>query len=251
MKKGWKTFWIVSAAIAGVGVILLILGIVMGAAFNQISWHSSDGVSVLFPFKKTRTVKSQEQKYEFDNVRFLNIDVGQLEVNVIEAEGSKIRVETVGIDERLKLAVYQDEDELEIETKQNNMRINDGGTVNIYIPAGMKFEEADISIGAGVLELESLRVNEADIECGAGSIVIDRIEGNDITVSCGLGTVDLTAAGRKGDYNYEIECGIGSVEVGDDSYAGIVSEKKIRNGRNKTMDIECGMGEIIVSFEQK
>lgn len=36
MKKGWKIFWIVCASLAGIGVVLAVVGIVMGATFGSI-----------------------------------------------------------------------------------------------------------------------------------------------------------------------------------------------------------------------
>ena len=33
MKKGWKRFWITSGAIAGIGVLFLILGFILGGLF--------------------------------------------------------------------------------------------------------------------------------------------------------------------------------------------------------------------------
>ena len=36
MKKGWKRFWITSGAIAGIGVLFLILGFILGVFQRSI-----------------------------------------------------------------------------------------------------------------------------------------------------------------------------------------------------------------------
>ena len=38
MKKGWKRFRITSGAIAGIGVLFLILGFILGVSFSKINF---------------------------------------------------------------------------------------------------------------------------------------------------------------------------------------------------------------------
>lgn len=231
MNKKWKIFWIVSAVIAGVGIILFVLGIVLGAPLREIAMQFSDEEEFhSYENGISRDIAEDGTGQMFDGVRSLSVDVDKMEVNIVPTEDDKIYVEAEGIDDRLHFRVEQDGDELDIDTEDGNRHINYGGTVNIYIPVGMELAEADISVGAGEADLSGLNAREINIECGMGS-------------------VDLSVAGAKEDYNYDIECGMGSVEIGEESYGGVAIKKKIHNGQSKNISIECGMGEVSVDFE--
>ena len=64
-----------------------------------------------------------------------------------------------------------------------------------------------------------------------------------------MGRIELTAAGKEQDYNYELEVGMGSVTVGAGEFGGMAVEKTIDNSAVKKMDIECGMGSVEIGFE--
>ena len=69
---------------------------------------------------------------------------------------------------------------------------------------------------------------------------------------CGLGELDLTLTGTQEDYNYDLECGVGNLDVGSDSYSGLGREKSISNkGADRKLNLECGMGNISVDFSGK
>ena len=64
----------------------------------------------------------------------------------------------------------------------------------------------------------------------------------------------LLAAGKitQEDYNYDLECGVGNLDVGSDSYSGLGREKSISNtGADRKVDLECGMGNVSVNFSGK
>ena len=48
--------------------------------------------------------------------------------------------------------------------------------------------------------------------------------------------------------DYEIETMAGSVQIGDDEFSGLVTEKTIDNNALKKIDIECSMGAVVVEF---
>ena len=66
---------------------------------------------------------------------------------------------------------------------------------------------------------------------------------------CGLGELDLTLTGTQEDYNYDLECGVGNLDVGSDSYSGLGREKSISNkGADRKLNLECGIGKYISRF---
>ena len=49
-----------------------------------------------------------------------------------------------------------------------------------------------------------------------------------------------------------MECGVGNLDVGSDSYSGLGREKSISNkGADRKLNLECGMGNISVDFSGK
>ena len=67
-----------------------------------------------------------------------------------------------------------------------------------------------------------------------------------------MGNMDLTLAGKAEDYNYELKCGLGNLEVDDSQETSITSgNKQITNeGATKNIKLDCGMGNVEVEFEE-
>lgn len=160
--------------------------------------------------------------------------------------------------------------------------------ITLIIPAGTSMDEVDIEVGAGVMEIVSLKAKEIDALIGAGELRIDQaqiqdfsaevgagrveaynmdveeasltlsmgeciyegaISGN-LDIECDMGNMEIFLSGHEDDYNYEIECGAGNVEIGGESYAALASERHINNGCYRDIDVECNMGNIEIQFKE-
>ena len=160
--------------------------------------------------------------------------------------------------------------------------------ITLIIPAGTSMDEVDIEVGAGVMEIVSLKAKEIDALIGAGELRIDQaqiqdfsaevgagrveaynmdveeasltlsmgeciyegaISGN-LDIECDMGNMEIFLSGHEDDYNYEIECGAGNVEIGGESYAALVSERHINNGCHRDIEVECNMGNIEIQFKE-
>ena len=108
-------------------------------------------------------------------------------------------------------------------------------------------------MGAGEFESKNpVTAMEADLEIGTGSMTFADLSARKTDGECGLGELDLTLTGTQEDYNYDLECGVGNLDVGSDSYSGLGREKTISNkGADRKLDLECGMGNISVDFSGK
>ena len=94
-----------------------------------------------------------------------------------------------------------------------------------------------------------MTAREADLEIGTGSMTFADLSARKTDGECGLGELDLTLTGTQEDYNYDLECGVGNLDVGSDSYSGLGREKSISNkGADRKLNLECGMGNISVDF---
>lgn len=235
MKKGWKIFGIVCAVLAGLGIVLCIAGLAIGFNTEEVREIANrDGLFGIHSYEThtksdVKNLESSETEV-YDNIRNLDVEVGRMQVNVItdaDIKGIRVGSETP---KHTKFRCYREYDTLKIENEGNDHRIKHEGIINIYIPKDMVFDEADFSIGAGVLHVQKINARELDIECGAG-------------------TVELTAAGRETDYNYELEMGAGEITIGGGTFSGVGMEKNINNQAAKEMSIECGAGEVTINFE--
>ncbi|MFT4105800.1 MAG: DUF4097 family beta strand repeat-containing protein [Lacrimispora sp.] len=101
---------------------------------------------------------------------------------------------------------------------------------------------------AGVIKIGQAKAGRLEVESSAGSVEFTgRVDG-DIYGECKAGSIQMELEGEKEDYNYDIECNVGEVNVAGESIAGLRSSKKKDNNAGKTMDLECSTGSIQVDF---
>lgn len=169
------------------------------------------------------------------------------------------------------------------ETKKFSGTYN-GAVLTVYIPAGVVFDSANLTTGAGRLTIEKLSAETLDFELGAGDVIIDfltatksaDVEGGAgrITIAngaikaldleMGVGQLNLTAAltghcqldlgvgesnitliGDKDDYRLDLEKGLGNITVDGKQVADFGSSG---NGLNE-VEINGGIGTIHVKFQ--
>ena len=87
-----------------------------------------------------------------------------------------------------------------------------------------------------------------EAECGAGQLVLEGGASEKAKLECGAGEVIYTVPGVREDYNYEMECDVGEIEIGGDSYSGLGVERKEDNRSPYSIEAECRMGRIEILF---
>ena len=127
------------------------------------------------------------------------------------------------------------------------------GAGTVYLNRDIETEKLSVEMGAGEFDSKNpVTAEEADLEIGTGSMTFADLSAKKISGECGLGELDLTMTGTQEDYNYDLECGVGNLDVGSDSYSGLGREKSISNtGADRKLDLECGMGNVSVDFSGK
>lgn len=225
-----------------------------------------------------------------NKIRDLELTLRSCELQVLESEDDKLRVEIEDGQEKY-ISVRQKDDKLSIiDTRKHKSHLK-AFHVNLWIPADCIFDQVNMTLGAGDIQIARLAANdinieggagkieteslianekldadmgagdfyiteaklgETDIECGVGRFVIDRCELNgDAEISGGVGDVTIGIVGEKEDFNYELSCGIGELEVFDESYTSLGKDKEIDNGARYTISLECGVGKVTVSKSEK
>ena len=280
MNKIVKTLLITSGICGGTGVLLLTVGVLMGARGSRF-W---DALSIQIKDGWERGIfreevgKSAEEETDGDSeqwnttvhsdVRELDIDLGAREIYLEEYEGDDIQV-LVEADDK-KVTVEQKGKELQIGMRtamlQNdqNQRI-----VKVLIPQEYEFDEVDISVGAGECVMENLNAKIIDMETGAGSIlgegriqakesswdvsagsiVLQELQSENTEIDCTAGSFEATFAGAKEDYYLEGDVGAGSFEVGGSSWDTLGKNISLGDKRAiKKIFSDCAAGSITIDF---
>ena len=285
MKKFTKIALISALVCLVLGLGVFIGGLALGGTWQGLresidhgdySIDGSDGTYGIYMTEKSEDSSSSNQESSvlqekasnasvYSNVQKIEIDMQSGGLYFEPTNDKELRVSVNGKDGK-ETTVRQNGDELEI---YNDFR-NHKGNVRIYYPEDMNFREISISmgggdvavkgsikadefdaeLGAGVFHAEGIEATESSWEVGAGEIVLGCIESRDMDFDCGTGSIEAKIAGKQSDFNYDVECGIGSVKIGNEEYGGVAFDKTINNGQNRQIEISCGIGEIQLSFEQ-
>lgn len=308
MKRGWKIFWIVCAALAGIGVVCCAASYALGVTMEKIADRYPDGIGFHETDHDSETSKTDSyESYEealhameeaaeedcdddskvetqsngdgeiFTKIRSIDAQVsaGAVEVHEDPSLADGVRIVVKNVDKRLKLKYYKEAEdgELEITTVKRIHGLTGGhsvGKIELYVPEGYTFEdvsfdmtagalyienihteELSVEVGAGMAEIAGFRAKEADFDCGTGNIAATGISEDEVNIDCGIGEITYRTTGNETDYNYSLNCGVGDITCGENTYSGILKKKKVNNHAAKDMDIDCGIGEVTVTFAEQ
>ncbi|MCR4938814.1 MAG: DUF4097 domain-containing protein [Treponemataceae bacterium] len=142
------------------------------------------------------------------------------------------------------------------------------GTVILYVPEGLKFENIELISHTGSLVTEiPLHAEKTELETESGSISIMELYSGKTSITtasgivytagalhgktevkCGSGAVEIDIKEDKETYSYSADSGMGEINVDGFSYTG---SKKLTSGKTKDNNIRmnCGSGRIKISFE--
>lgn len=275
MKKGWKIFWIVCGSLAGVGLVLTIVGFALGGSFmgtNVAMWKYEHRMEQ----KEERMDGQREDLWEDDlydedldeeeifhendlkdgqntgnvitvdasTVSEMEVEVPSLEVKVLPGEeDGKIIVRKEGLSKEMKeaLMVVQDatEGELKIFVKDRNAcvdRQDCKGTLEILLPKdGVVLPSMQLDVDAGILELKDVQVGELDVNVGAGTAELIGFVADQMEANVGTGRLTIDGTVK---LESSIECGIGEIDF-----------RLPGNKEDYRYDIECGAGTVTLGGE--
>lgn len=127
--------------------------------------------------------------------------------------------------------------------------------IRIIVDAGEVTAEKEVQasgklyaeVDAGEIDFAGLSAEELELVSGVGEINVEKADAKEIVLDNGVGELNINLGGQEEDYSYTIACGMGDVEIGGRSYSGLGTTKKVSGG-SKTVDIDCGIGEVNVDF---
>ena len=205
---------------------------------DQINSYVSDGTWYIR--------ESEEQyfsvfgwKFPVNGIRFWKDDFGP-DITITVPEGFQAEKIDLSI---LAGSVKADE----INSLEGNFHIEAG---ELEIEKLNIKEESQYSVGAGDLYLLNAALNDVTMDCGMGDIEFEGVITGDNHIKCGMGKMKFILNAAEEDYSYEISSGIGDVNINRHSYNSI-SSKVIKNeNAEHNLNLDCGMGDITVEFEQ-
>lgn len=112
----------------------------------------------------------------------------------------------------------------------------------------MELDTLDVSLGAGELRTEDVTVDILSASIGAGNMEFSGAVTGSADISCNMGNVSMELDGTKEDFNYQLNCVAGNMDIDGDSFVGAAVDRFIDNGAEKNMEINCSMGNVEVDF---
>lgn len=211
----------------------------------------------------------------------IKIEIGTADFSVIASDRFYIEsdISTLSVKEQGGCLVIECEDVFKIPILKMT-----GGTLNLYIPEGFVFDEANIETGAGNVLVNELCANELELSLGAGEVNIESLtvlENSEISggagsvsvkscvlnnaeismgvgefsltgelkgksdISLGVGETNIALTGAKSDYELYVTKGLGEARVDGNR---IEDSQTVGNGKNK-IDVSGGVGEVNIVFD--
>ncbi|MCM1119141.1 MAG: DUF4097 domain-containing protein [bacterium] len=215
----------------------------------------------------------------------LELEIGGSMVELEESDDGNIYIEGESVG---KLQAYMEGSVLYVRSVRpaNLMDEIKNSTITLYLPEDCFLQNVEVSLGAGQLKLEHLAVQDMTASIGAGQLLMEDMDlgildvslgagelrtedvtvetlsasigmGNmefagDITgsadISCNMGNVSMELDGIKEDFNYQLNCVAGNMELDGDSFSGAAVDRFIDYGAQKNIEINCSMGNVEVDF---
>ena len=185
----------------------------------------------------------------YAQARKLDVDIDKGVIRVLEKEGiSQIQVNVQDTYNRTQC--YMDEFTLKVKRESGRSRGNEAPRIEILIPAGYGLDKLSLDLGAAECTVLGVTVSKLEIDTGVGAITFSGTVNGDVEIETGVVDVTLNLTGSQDGYNYQVECGVGSIDVGAEHYSMLSHETHINNKAPYTMELECGVGNIAVNFDQ-
>jgi hypothetical protein len=138
--------------------------------------------------------------------------------------------------------------DVDLKSVHSNRLSDREGSGPAMMAQALSADELSIETQAGAIKIDGGNVGNLNVESNAGAVEFSGTTTGDIEAVCRVGAIRLELAGNKEDYNYDIQCSMGAVKIGDEGSAALRGRKQTDNGAGKDMDLECKTGAIQVDF---
>ena len=245
-------------------IVLFISGTMIGGFSELETLYDKGDFTISLPITKTMDVTK-----EFTDIKNLEIQAEAGTVELIEYEGSTIKVEAKNVSKKIKL--YQEQNTLIVKDSfrfWHLINVTDITTrIKIYIPNSYEFNKVELEVDAGELIVPNLKANDVEIDVDAGSFKAENIiasytkvdvDAGDARINllnsyrsefnCDAGDIDTTMVGSESDYSYEVDSDVGDISIGSYRSDGLSDEYSHSGGQRK-IEADCNVGSIRIKME--
>ena len=285
MKKFMKGAAITGGIFFLIGLVVMLIGIGGGGIKDMREKSMAELERVMEKFENIEFIDGINITFEGTNIFDENIEsytdgtyvfedcmASDLEI-LVGAGDLKIKYHN---EENVTLEV-SDEDKMQCYVEGDTLKIKGGlitgtgssSTMIVYLPENKNFNNVAIDVGAGNIEIDKLTGSDTDINVAMGQVVISEMETDSLNievgmgnaevkgninyeaiVDCGMGQVVMELEGEGKDFNYNLDCGLGSLSVEGVYHIAGIGDSYVNNDASMEMDISVGMGTVTVSFEE-
>lgn len=121
-------------------------------------------------------------------------------------------------------------------------------TSPVIIVKSLSSDEMNLETKAGAIKVADGNTKNLSVLCSVGAVDFFGAASGDVNAECRVGAIKMKLDGKKEDYNYDTKCSLGSVRIGNESITALKDEKRVDNGADKDMNLECKTGAVEVDF---
>lgn len=251
MKKFTKIAFIIAAVVGGIGICCLVGAVAKGLTWRQLANMVTDGSFSFGPEELAdfgigdgQTKGSVTQVEEAFGSLDVELGAGKVEISYADVE--KVEVEQ---EKTPGFRCYVEESTLHVEGGTKFGVNNNRAKIVIRIPQNYTFADFELDVDAGEAIVEGIATNEASINVDAGKATIKKLDAKAIDVSADAGELSIEVVGKQEDYSYNLECDVGTIRIGEESYTGLGTEKKIKNpSAERFLEADCDVGKVQIDF---
>lgn len=261
------------------GFAAFLIFLIVSGVFGILSSFSS----VLGLQKEDNVIVDKINERNFKDTEINSLDIEVAFTNLIVKKGTSLQIKT----NQKNIYFEQNNQKLQIKEKNHQwFSKNNKGSLVIYVPDDLVFENIKINAGTGKIQIENMNTKKLSLMLGSGETTIDKLivtdkckiesgagrvsilSGNinqfdlevgigdfeatalvtgNSKINAGIGNLKLTLQGSRKDYQIQAEKGIGTIKIDDKN---VEDNYSYGNGDN-LIKLEGGIGNIHVHFEEK
>ncbi len=206
---------------------------------DEIRTESDEKSSLSDQTKKEDTVKLDA------NIQKIKVDLGVASLRI--SHGDEASISYNMSKESLVPEITQKNGTLRLKQRgiSNASSLFSDATVNISITVPFEVVKTlDISIGVGNVVIEDLSFNNVSIETGTGDTTIDSCSFHKLDIENGIGNVAVSGLEHLHDFDYDLECGIGDIQLDGETYGREYEHKADKDSQIGRIEVEIGTGDI-------
>ncbi len=198
--------------------------------------------------------ESIDYEQKFEEIESLDIDLGVGDCTIYLYDGDEWKISGSNLPGSFKCR--KSGDTLEIDCQKSRWMFwsnTDDCMLELYVPESCTLEKIDIDCGVGNVETHGgvLRCEELDLDCGVGECDMRMEICDKADIDGGVGDLMLTLSGEQDDFDYDVDCGIGEIRIGDLVINELGGEWQIDNDADREIVVDCGVGTVKIEFEEE